>query len=212
MNSAAMMGAPSSAMVNAVRNACARGGRPTGMWALTSAVSMPSSASSMAAAVSSDCELKKLLIMVKKPRKKMTSASRRARNSRVFRAKRAITSVTPASRPTNVPCEKTVPATARGASRPELIQRLGRGRLCQASHPRHTSTPAASSVVHTGRVGTCGAITQAITTSKNSVSRASRGNWARVWRSEAALLVLERLLIRSPHKWRGPWRQAVWRY
>ena len=56
MNRAAMMGAPSSAMVAAVRSDCMSGGRPTGMCALTRAVSRPSSATSMAKAVSSDCE------------------------------------------------------------------------------------------------------------------------------------------------------------
>ena len=43
-------------MPPAVRAACASGGLPTGMWALTSAVSSPSSASSIAQAVASDCE------------------------------------------------------------------------------------------------------------------------------------------------------------
>ncbi len=56
MNSTSMIGAPSSAIQPAVRAACISGGLPTGMWALTSAVSRPSSASSIAKAVSSDCE------------------------------------------------------------------------------------------------------------------------------------------------------------
>jgi hypothetical protein len=56
MNSASMIGAPASAIQPAVRAACISGGRPTGMCALTSAVSRPSSASSMVSAVSSDCE------------------------------------------------------------------------------------------------------------------------------------------------------------
>ena len=55
-NSANMIGAPASAIQPAVRAACASGGRPTGMWALTSAVKRPSSASSIMAAVASDCE------------------------------------------------------------------------------------------------------------------------------------------------------------
>ena len=38
-NSTSMIGAPSSAIAAAVLAACARGGRPTGMWAFTSAVS-----------------------------------------------------------------------------------------------------------------------------------------------------------------------------
>ncbi|MNS90291.1 hypothetical protein D3C72_1243410 [compost metagenome] len=55
-NSASITGAPASAIQPAMRAACISGGRPTGMWALTSAVSRPSSASSMVKAVSSDCE------------------------------------------------------------------------------------------------------------------------------------------------------------
>ena len=54
--STTMTGAPSSAIHPAVRAACDSGGLPTGMWALTSAVSRPSSASSIANAVGSDCE------------------------------------------------------------------------------------------------------------------------------------------------------------
>ena len=56
MNSTSMMGAPSSAIQPAVLAACASGGLPTGMWALTSAVSSPSSPITMLTAVSSDCE------------------------------------------------------------------------------------------------------------------------------------------------------------
>ena len=55
-NSTSMMGAPRRAMAPAVLAACASGGLPTGMWALTSAVSRPSSPSTMLTAVSSDCE------------------------------------------------------------------------------------------------------------------------------------------------------------
>jgi hypothetical protein len=104
MNSASMIGAPSNAMPPAVRAACASGGRPTGMWALTSAVSRPSSASSIATAVSRVCDWKKLVSMAKKPRKKTTKASRRARSSIVLSASSTTTNVTPASRPSRVPC------------------------------------------------------------------------------------------------------------
>ena len=55
-NSATMTGAPHSASLAAVRSACINGGLPAVMWALTSAVSRPISPSTMAAAVSSDCE------------------------------------------------------------------------------------------------------------------------------------------------------------
>ena len=180
-NSAAMMGAPSSAMVPARRNACASGGRPTGMWALTSAVSSPSSATSMATAVGSDCEKKKLLSIVKKPRKNTTMASRRARTSSVLSASSITMSVTPASRPRMVWWVNRVPATAT-ASNPATAQRPGSCRPFQASQPRHSSTAPAIRLAHAGRWATCGAITQAITTSRNSVSRVSRGNVARVWR------------------------------
>jgi hypothetical protein len=58
----------------------------------------------MAAAVASDCEKKKFVSIVKKPRKKMTKASRRARSSSVLSASSATISVTPASRPSSVRC------------------------------------------------------------------------------------------------------------
>ena len=56
MNSTSIMGAPKSVMPPASRPACHSGGRPTGMWAMTSDVSKPHKASNMASAVTSDCE------------------------------------------------------------------------------------------------------------------------------------------------------------
>ena len=56
MNSTTMMGAPSSAICPAVFAASTKGGLPTGMCALTSAVSRPSSPTTMLKAVSRDCE------------------------------------------------------------------------------------------------------------------------------------------------------------
>ena len=56
MNSSTMMGAPSSAVLPAMRAACHSEGRPTGMWLLTKAVSKPHSPINMAPAVSRDCE------------------------------------------------------------------------------------------------------------------------------------------------------------
>ncbi len=177
-NSTAMMGAPSRAIQEAVRAARISGGRPTFMWALTSAVSSPSSPTSMAAAVSNDCEKKKLVSIAKKPRKKITKASRRARSSSVLRASRVTTSVTPASRPSSVRCVASVAARAT-ASRPTSHHLPGNGRDCTASQPRHSSTPAASRLHHQGRLPVCGRMTQAITSSRNRVSRASRGSAAR---------------------------------
>ena len=55
-NSAIITGAPASAMRSATPADSRRLGWPTGRWALTSAVSSPSSATSMAAATGSDCE------------------------------------------------------------------------------------------------------------------------------------------------------------
>ena len=173
-NSATITGAPHSTMVAAVRSDCASGGRPTGRCALTSAVSRPISATSTAAAVVSDCEKKKLLSTVKKPRKKITSASRRARASSVFSASSSTTSTTPASRPSSVRCVASVAATASTKSA-TTVQRPGSALPRQASTPRHSSNAATAALVHSGRCATCGATTQAITASRNSVSRASRG-------------------------------------
>ena len=116
--------------------------------------------------------------MVKKPRKNTTSASRRARSSSVFSVSSITTSVTPASRPSSVRCEAQVPASVMTSSTMSH-QRPGSGRAVTASQPRHTSTPAASALAQIGKCATCGKITQPITASKNSVSRASRGRWAR---------------------------------
>ena len=116
-NSTAMMGAPSRAIQLAVFSAVIKGGRPTSMCALTSAVSRPSRPTSIAAAVSSDCEKKKLVSIVKKPRKKITKASRRARSSSVLSASSTTISVTPASRPSKVRCVNSV-APSVTASRP----------------------------------------------------------------------------------------------
>ena len=177
-NSAAITGAPSSTMKPAVRAACASGGLPTGMWALTSAVSSPISPSNMAAAVGSDCEKKKLVSIVKKPRKKMTKMSRRARSSRVLSASSTTTSVTPASRPSTVRWVTRVAPIAT-ASRPSSHQVPGRGLALTASQPRQASTAPASVLHQSGRLPTCGRITHPITSSRNSVSRLSRGSAAR---------------------------------
>jgi hypothetical protein len=177
--SASMMGAPSSAMRAAVRIDCASGGRPTGRWALTRAVSRPSSATSMAAAVASDCENRKLASSVKKPRKNTTMASRRARSSSVLSASSMTMRVTPASVPTMVRCVSSVSPTASASSAP-TTQRPGSGRARQASQPRQASSAMASAMVQAGKWPASGPMQQATTASRNSVSRASRGRWARV--------------------------------
>ena len=146
------------------------------MCALTSAVNRPSMATSMAAAVSRDCEKKKLVSIVKKLRKKTTKASRRARNSSVLSVSNTTISVTPASRPSRVRCVNRVAPMVR-TSRTASHQRDGKGRAVQASQPRQSSTPAASRLHQTGRLPICGRITQAITASRNSVSRPSRGRF-----------------------------------
>ena len=182
MNSAATMGAPSSTMVPAVRADSRSGGLPTGLWAFTSAVSRPSSPTTMEAAVSSDCEKKKFVSIVKKPRKKMTKASRRARSSSVLSASSRVVRVTPASRPSTVLWVSRVPAMA-ASSMPSSHQRPGRGRVCQASQPRHSRHPPASAVAHSGSTLSCGSITQPTTSSRKRVSRLSRGRAFISWRT-----------------------------
>jgi hypothetical protein len=177
-NSTAMTGAPSSTMTPAVRAAWASGGLPTGICALTSAVSSPMSPTSMAAAVASDCEKKKFVSIVKKPRKKTTKMSRRARSSSVLSASRTTISVTPASRPSTVRCVTRVAPMAM-ASTPSSHHVPGSGLDATASQPRHSSTAAASTLHHHGRLPTCGRITQPITSNRNSVSRLSRGRASR---------------------------------
>ncbi|OGB41534.1 MAG: hypothetical protein A2W72_00975 [Burkholderiales bacterium RIFCSPLOWO2_12_67_14] len=173
-NSTSMMGAPMAAMPAAMRAAWARGGRPTGMWALTSAVSRPSSAIRMPAAVSSDCEWKKWVSRVKKARKNTTKASRRARSSSVLSASSTTMSVTPASRPKRVRWVHQVAATVN-ASKPMRQAQPGNGSPRSAKVVRQASTPAVSAVHHHGIWPICIITTQAITASRNSVSRVSRG-------------------------------------
>jgi hypothetical protein len=132
----------------------------------------------MAAAVSRDWEKKKFVSIVKKPRKKITKASRRARNSRVLSASSTTIRVTPASRPSKVRWVHSVAPIVR-ASKASRQPRLGRWRPATASQPRQISTPPARAVHHRGRWPTCGITTQAITTSRNRVSLVSRGNVVR---------------------------------
>ena len=173
-NSTAMKGAPSKAIQLAVFRAVVSGGRPTTRCALTNAVSSPSKATSIAPAVSSDWEKKKFVSIVKKPRKKITKASRRARSSSVFSESSTTIRVTPASRPSRVRWVQSV-APRVIASRARRQARPGRGRAVTASQPRQSSTAAASAVHQAGRCETWGMTIQAITASRNRVSRASRG-------------------------------------
>ena len=149
------------------------------MCALTKAVSKPSSASSMAKAVSSDCEKKKLLSMQKNPKKNTTKASRWARSSRVLRASKITIMVTPASRPSRVRWVAQVALMATTKIKASH-QWLGKGLDCQASAPRQSNTKATRALHHTGRCPTCGSTTMAITASKNRVSRLSRGKFGKV--------------------------------
>ena len=117
--------------------------------------------------------------MQKKPRKKITNASRRARSSSVLSVSSTTSSVTPASRPISVPCVAYVPASVNTKSSSSQALR-GRLRALSASQPRHSSTAAAPRLHHSGKRAACGNSTQAITASKNSVSRPSRGNARKV--------------------------------
>ncbi len=177
-NSASMIGAPSAAIDPAIFAACSSGGLPTGMCALTSAVSRPSSATSMASAVSRDWEKKKLVSMVKKPRKNTTKASRRARTSSVFKASSSTISVIPASRPSSVRCVYQVAASATPNSA-SSHQREGSGLSVSAKAPRSSNKAALNRLHHNGRWFTCGMTTQATTASRNKVSRLSRGSCLR---------------------------------
>jgi hypothetical protein len=174
-NSSTMTGAPNRVIEPAMRAACSKGGLPTGIWALTRAVRRPSSAISMAPAVKSDCEKKKLLSIMKKLRKNTTKASRRARSSSVFKASSTTIRVRPASRPSRVLWVNSVAPTVSTSSN-QSHQRAGNGRSVTASQPRHSMTAPLSRLHHSGRWLTCGNTTQAITPSMNSVSRLSRGS------------------------------------
>ena len=86
--------------------------------------------------------------------------------------------VTPASRPSRVLKVNSVAAMAR-ASKPRRHQALGSALAVNAKRPRHSSTAKAKALHHHGKCGVCGNSTHAITASKNSVSRLSRGKWFR---------------------------------
>lgn len=98
-NSAKVSGAPMATIFSDRPAANFSEGCPTGICAWTSAVSKPTRPIAMASAVSSDCECRKLAISAKKPRKKMTIASRLARSSMVLSVSSMLTRVTPASAP-----------------------------------------------------------------------------------------------------------------
>ena len=102
-NSRAMIGNPNSAVRAASVEAWRRLGWPTGICASTKAVKRPQTDTSIAAATSIDCEYKKCVNTRKKPRKKTTNASRRARSSIVFNATSTTARVTPGSLPMRVP-------------------------------------------------------------------------------------------------------------
>ena len=177
-NSASMRGAPASAIRAAVRADSRSRGWPVGRWALMSAVSRPSRPMSAASAAGSDCESKNAASSRKKPRKKTTSASRRARSSSVLSASSAASRVTPASRPRRLRWLIHAPAKV-SASASASVQRPGSGRAASARRARHSSTPAAAALHHSGRLAACGSSTQAMTSSVKRVSRVSRGRRAR---------------------------------
>jgi hypothetical protein len=163
-NSATITGAPSNAARAATLAAWRSGGLPTGMCASTSAVSRPHTDSSMAAAVATDCEYRKFVNTRKKPRKKTTSASRRARSSSVFSAISTTSMVTPASLPKSVRSVHSV-SIAATSSTPATAQRLGSGPLLKARRTRQNSINAVRAMHHGARCAMCGAMVQAITAS-----------------------------------------------
>ncbi len=163
-NSATISGAPSNAARAATLPAWRSDGLPTGMCASTSAVSRPHTDSSMAAAVSSDCEYRKFVSTRKKPRKNTTSASRRARNSSVFSDISTTSMVTPASLPKSVRSVHSV-STAATSSTPATAQRLGSGALLSARCARQNSMRPVSAMHQGARCAVCGRIVQPITAS-----------------------------------------------
>jgi len=174
-----MGGARPGAIHPAMRAACIRGGRPTGMWLLTSAVSRPSRAIAMAPAVSRLCEKKKLLSIVKKPRKnddegiapraQLQGLERQQHHDEGDPGRRAPSRVPVAERA----CAAAWPAPARRNSH----QREGRGGCRQASTARATRSTAPCHRAAPPAAGgqTAAAMTQAITPSKNSVSAGLTG-------------------------------------
>ena len=184
INSAAMMGAPSSISRPAVLMGTLSGGLPAGICALTTAASSPHSPSNMASASAKLCPNKKWVMMMKKPKKNTTKASRRARSSRVFRQSSTTARVTPPSRPAKVLWLTQVPSMAAANSATRQAK-PGKGLFCQANTARQSNTPAAKALHHSGRCAACGAITHAITPSKNRVSRVSRGRLTKRWRTRA---------------------------
>ena len=127
----------------------------------------------MPTAVSSDCENRKWLSSVKKPRKKMTKASRWALSSSVLSASSSKISALPASRPKMVRnCEAVMPMAS--TSKPMRTQRVGRGFCRIVSHARHASKPRQKPLISPGMCGICISTTQPTTASRNRVSRLSR--------------------------------------
>ena len=173
-NNATISGAPSKAARAATAPAWRNGGLPTGMCASTSAVSSPHTDSIIAAAVSSDCEYRKFVNTRKKPRKKTTIASRRARSSSVFSAISTTSMVTPASLPKSVRSVHSVSAAAT-ISTPATAQRLGSVPLVSARCTRQNNITPVSAMHQGARCARCGSKVQPITASWNNVSRLSRG-------------------------------------
>ena len=150
-------------------------GRPAGRWALTSAASRPHRASNAARAVSRLCECKNTVTRLKKPRKKITMASRRARISRVFMVSSKASRATPASGPTMVRnCSQMLPTTS--ANTPSSSQRPGSACCCHARRARHSNMPTPKAPAHSGKCASWGSSTSATAARISRVSRASRGS------------------------------------
>ena len=173
-NSSSISGSPHSAARAATVAARHSGGRPTGMCDSASAVSRPHTATSSHKPVSSDCEYRKLVSTRKKPRKKTTSASRRARSSSVFSAISTTSMVMPASLPSRVLSPHSV-RPAASTSTAAISQRPGRAAPTRASRARHNSSATVRLPHHSGKCSRCGVLAHASTPRWKRVSRASRG-------------------------------------
>ena len=142
---------------------------------MTSAASSASTPTNMPKAVSSDCENRKWLSSAKKPRKKITKASRRALSSSVLSVSSSRISALPASRPRRERNCAAVNASDNN-NKPALIQREGRGFCFRVSQARQLSTIRPNTVVDQGIWADCISTIHPITASRNNVSRLSRGS------------------------------------
>jgi hypothetical protein len=91
-------------------------------------------------------------------------------------------------------------ALASPPAGPPATSARAAGATSQASRPRQKQHAGGQAVHHSGRLATCGITTQAITASRNSVSRPSRGRALSFWRGfqHSARASRQRRLCASP--------------